>query len=109
MGENQPWPSQRSWLGLLPEEASTIQAIPLNCGYNFAEPPYPKIAWTLLDLVSHARFPLSRTVLCVKWDIREFTSEISPLVDKPDRISDRGILRVASWIRRMSYSLLIAH
>ena len=108
MGENQPLPSQGSWLGLYPEEASTIQAIPLNYGYNFAEPPYPKIAWTLLDLVSHARFPMSRTDLCDKWNYREITPENFPLVVDSDRISEPGFLSVRTVAKLISYCLLIA-
>src|SRR5580700_3731200 len=108
MGENQPLPSQGSWLGLFPEEASTIQAIPLNYGYNFAEPPYPKIAWTLLDLVSHARFPMSRTDLCDKWNYREITSENFPLVVDSDRISEPGFLSVRTVAKLIAYCLLIA-
>ena len=108
MGEDQPLPSQGSWLGVYPEEASTIQGIPLNYGYNFAEPPYPKIAWSLLDLVSHARFPMSRTDLCDKWNYREITTENFPLVVDPDRISEPGFLSVRTVAKLIGYCLLIA-
>jgi hypothetical protein len=108
MGENQPLPSPGSWLGIYPEEASTIQGMPLNHRYNFAEPPYPKIAWTLLDLVSHARFPMSRTDLCDKWNYREITAENFPLVVDPDRISEPGFLSARTVAKLISYCLLIA-
>ena len=108
MGENQPLPSQGSWLGLYPEEASAIQAIPLNYGYNFAEPPYPKIVWTLLELISNARFPMSRTDLCDKWNYREITPENFPLVVDSERVSEPGFLSVRTVAKLISYCLLIA-
>jgi hypothetical protein len=100
--------SQGSSLGLYPEEAATIQATLLNYGYNFAEPPYPKISWTLLDLVSHARFPMCRTDLCDKWKYREITAENFPLVVDPDRVSEPGFLSAGTVAKVISYCLLIA-
>ncbi|HEX6564969.1 MAG TPA: hypothetical protein VF020_11835 [Chthoniobacterales bacterium] len=108
MGENQPSPFPGSSLGLHPEEASTIQTIPLNYGYNFAEPPYPKIEWTLLDLVSHSRFPMCRTDLCDKWNYREITAENFPLVVDPAQVSEPGILSARTVAKVISYCLLIA-
>lgn len=108
MGDNQPPPAPGSSLGLYPEEASTIQGIPLNYSYNFAEPPYPKISWTLLDLVSHARFPMSRTDLCDKWSYREITAENFPLVLDPERVSEPGYLSARTVAKVISYCLLIA-
>lgn len=108
MGENQPLPSKESSLGLYAEEASAIQAIPLNYSYNFAEPPYPKISWTLLDLVSHARFPVCRTDLCDKWNYREITAENFPLVIDPDHVSEPGFLSARTVAKVISYCLLIA-
>ena len=101
-------PFQGSSLGLYPEAASTIQAISFNYSYNFAEPPYPKISWTLLDLVSHARFPMSRTDLCDKWNYREITAENFPLVLDPDRVSEPGFLSARTVAKAISYCLLIA-
>jgi hypothetical protein len=108
MGENRPSPSQGSWLGLYPEEASAIQLVFLNYEYNFAEPPYPKIAWTLLDLISHARFPMCRTDLCDKWNYAEITAENFPLVVDPDRVSEPGFLSVRTVAKLIGYCLLIA-
>jgi hypothetical protein len=101
-------PSQGSSLGLYPEEASTIQEISLNYGYNFAEPPYPKISWTLLDLVSHARFPMCRTDLCDKWKYREITAENFPLVVDSATVSEPAILSTRTVAKVISYCLLIA-
>ena len=108
MAGDQPSPFQGSSLGLYPEEASTIQAISFNYSYNFAEPPYPKISWTLLDLVSHARFPMCRTDLCDKWNYREITAENFPLVVDPDRVSEPGFLSARTVAKVISYCLLIA-
>src|ERR1700751_406199 len=108
MGENQPSPFQGSSLGLYPEETSTIQEIPLNYGYNFAEPPYPKISWTLLDLISHDRFPMCRTDLCDKWNYREITAENFPLVLDPASVSEPAILSARTVAKVISYCLLIA-
>src|ERR1700745_917202 len=101
-------PSPGSSLGLYPEEVSTIQEIPLNYGYNFAEPPYPKIAWNLLDLVSHARFPMCRTDLCDKWNYGEITAESFPLLVAPERVSEPGFLSVRTVAKLIGYCLLIA-
>jgi hypothetical protein len=108
MGENKPSPSQGSWLGLYPEETSAIQAVCLTYEYNFAEPPYPKIAWTLLDLVSHARFPMCRTDLCDKWNYREITAENFPSVVDPERVSEPGFLSARTVAKLIGYCLLIA-
>src|ERR1700751_3441606 len=108
MGENQPSPFQGSSLGLYPEEVSTIQEIPLNYGYNFAEPPYLKISWTLLDLVSHARFPMCRTDLCDKWNYREITAENFPSVVDRERVSEPGFLSARTVAKLIGYCLLIA-
>ena len=108
MTGDQPSPFQGSSLGLYPEEAAIIQAIPLNYSYNFAEPPYPKIRWTLLDLVSHARFPVCRTDLCDKWNYREITAENFPLVVDRDRVSEPGFLSARTVAKVISYCLLIA-
>jgi hypothetical protein len=109
MGENQPPPPfPGSSLGLGPEEAAMIQTIPLNYGYNFAEPPYPKISWTLLDLISHARFPMARTDLCEKWNYREITAENFPLVVDPDRVAEPGFLSARTVAKVIGYCLLIA-
>lgn len=95
-------------MGLYPEDALIIQTIPLNYSYNFAEPPYPKISWTLLDLISHARFPMCRTDLCDKWNYREITAENFPLVVDPDRVSEPGFMSVRTVAKVISYCLLIA-
>jgi hypothetical protein len=108
MGEDQPPRFQGSWLGLYPEEAAAVQAISLNYEYNFAEPPYPKISWTLLDLVSYARFPMCRTDLCDKWNYSEITAENFPLAVDPDRVSEPGFLSVRTVAKLISYCLLIA-
>ena len=108
MGGDQTSPGRGSSLGLYPEEAASIRATLLNYGYNFAEPPYPKITWTLLDLVSHARFPMCRTDLCDKWKYREITPENFPLVVDPDRVSEPGFLSAATVAKVVSYCLLIA-
>jgi hypothetical protein len=108
MGDNQPPPTPGAALGLYPEEVSTIQEIPFNYSYNFAEPPYPKISWSLLDLVSHARFPMSRTDLCDKWNYREITAENFPLVVDSDRVSEPGYLSARTVAKVISYCLLIA-
>ena len=108
MGEGQSSPFQGSSLGLYPEEALSIQAISFNYSYNFAEPPYPKISWTLLDLVSHARFPMCRTDLCDKWNYREITAENFPLVVDPGRVSEPGFLSARTVAKVISYCLLVA-
>lgn len=108
MGGDPTLPGWGSSLGLYPEDASTIRAVRLNYGYNFAEPPYPKIVWSLLDLVSHARFPMSRTDLCDKWNYREITAESFPLVVDPERISEPAFLSVRTVAKLIGYCLLIA-
>jgi hypothetical protein len=108
MAGEQRSPFQGSSLGLYPEEAATIQTISFSYSYNFAEPPYPKINWTLLDLVSHARFPMCRTDLCDKWNYREITAENFPLVVDPDRVSEPGFLSARTVAKVIGYCLLIA-
>jgi hypothetical protein len=108
MGEKEPPPVPGSSLGLYPEEAAIIKTTPLNYRYNFAEPPYPKISWTLLDLIFHARFPMCRTDLCDKWNYREITAENFPLVVDPDRVSEPSFLSARTVAKVIGYCLLIA-
>ena len=90
------------------DDAAAIQAVSLNYCYNFAEPPYPKIHWKLLDLISHARFPMCRTDLCDKWNYRDIGTENFVSVVDPDRVSEPGFLSARTVTKIISYCLLIA-
>lgn len=108
MGENEKSSFPRLSLGLRPEEISAIQGVCLNYRYNFAEPPYPKIHWTLLDLIAHARFPMCRTDVCDKWNYRDITVENFSLVIDVDRVSEPGFVSARTVSKVISYCLLIA-
>jgi hypothetical protein len=106
MGDNEPSVFQGAPLDI--EDAAAIQAVTLNYRYNFAEPPSPKIQWNLLDLISHARFPLCRKDLCDKWKYPEITAENFSFVMDANRMSEPGSLSARTVTKLISYCLLIA-
>jgi hypothetical protein len=106
MGENERSAFPGASLDI--HDAAAIQAVSLNYRYNFAEPPSPKIQWNLLDLISHARFPMCRTDLCDKWKYPGITPENFSLVVDANRVSEPGFLSARTVTRLISYCLLIA-
>ena len=106
MGENERSVFQGASLDI--QDAAAIQAVSLNYRYNFAEPPSPKIQWNLLDLISHARFPMCRKDLCDKWNYPEITAENFSLVVDANHVPEPGFLSARTVTKLISDCLWIA-
>ena len=90
------------------DELIEISRISLNFPYNFAEPPAPRIWWGLADLLAHARFPLSRTDACDKWQCRCLSIDNYSRFICERTIAEPGGLSALTVAKVIAYCLEIA-
>jgi len=93
---------------LTPDQILAIRNVRLNFPYNFAQPPFPEIRWSLADLIDHARFPMARLDPCDKWGIRDFSMENFLRVLDSKRIREPGYLAPVTIAKVSAYGLQIA-
>ena len=93
---------------LTPDQILAIRDVRLNFRYNFAQPPFPEIRWSLADLIDHARFPMARLDPCDKWGIRDFSLENFLQVLDAERIREPGYLAPVTIAKVSAYGLQIA-
>ena len=93
---------------LTPDQILAIRDVRLNFRYNFAQPPFPEIRWSLADLIDHARFPMARLDPCDKWGIRDFSLENFLQVLDAERIREPGYLGPVTIAKVTGYGLQIA-
>ena len=93
---------------LTPDQILAIRDVRLNFRYNFAQPPFPEIRWSLADLIDHARFPMARLDPCDKWGIRDFSLENFLRVLDAERIREPGYLGSVTIAKVTGYGLQIA-
>jgi hypothetical protein len=93
---------------LTPDQILAIRDVWLNFPYNFAQPPYPEIQWSLADLIDHGRFPMARLDPCDKWGVREFSLENFLRILESRRIREPGYLAPVTIAKVVAYGLQIA-
>lgn len=92
---------------LTPDQILAIRDVKLNFPYNFAQPPYPEIRWSLADLIDHADFPMARLDPCDKWGIRDISMENFFRILEPGRIREPGYLAPVTIAKVVAYGLQI--
>jgi hypothetical protein len=90
------------------DQILAIRDVKLNFPYNFAQPPYPEILWSLADLIDHADFPMARLDPCDKWGIRDFSLENFFRILDSRRIREPGYLAPVTIAKVIAYGLQIA-
>jgi hypothetical protein len=89
------------------DEILDIRAVSLNFPYNFAQPPQPKIRWSLCDLIDHSRFPMAKADACDKWGLKYFSLENFVRLIDLSQIAHPGYLSPMTVAKLVAYSLQI--
>jgi hypothetical protein len=92
---------------LTPDQILAIGDVRLNFPYNFAQPPYPEIRWSLADLIDHAGFPMARLDPCDKWGVRDFSVENFLRILESKRMREPGYLAPVTIAKVVAYGLQI--
>jgi hypothetical protein len=93
---------------LTADQILAIRRVRLNFPYNFAQPPAPKIEWSLADLIDHARFPMAKLDPCDKWSVQSLSMENFLRILDEGRFREPGYLAPVTIAKVIAYALQIA-